>query len=302
MSVALFGLLLLQFFWIRNVHQLTEERFQDDVTQSMQKTALDLERTESMNLMDPDMMKTGLQGSYADFVKTEFGEVMSAQEAIQVRDTFIMKDNKPMRFLVVTGTTIDTATGLRAEHRVITKNFGEITPADIDNSVLGLSDSNAFAIQLNQSFESQIMNKANYLNDLMMKMFTSNFFDDIGLRVNPKFLDSILCRNLLVRDIDTLFTYNVLDKNKESVQFLFGSPHFDPDLKESEYSTLLFPNDIVSSDYQLLVSFPKERLYVWKNMSGTLIGSLLLVLIVVFAFYFADKNSCRKLKMILSAI
>ena len=199
-----------------------------------------------------------------------------------------------MRFLVVTGTTIDTATGLRAEHRVITKNFGEITPADIDNSVLGLSDSNAFAIQLNQSFESQIMNKANYLNDLMMKMFTSNFFDDIGLRVNPKFLDSILCRNLLVRDIDTLFTYNVLDKNKESVQFLFGSPHFDPDLKESEYSTLLFPNDIVSSDYQLLVSFPKERLYVWKNMSGTLIGSLLLVLIVVFAFYFAVSTIYRQ--------
>lgn len=287
MSVALFGLLLLQFFWIRNVHQLTEESFQDDVDQCLEKTTLDLEHSESMNLMNPDFMKTGLQGSYADFVKSEFGEVMAAKEAIQVRDTIIWKDGEPMRFLVVAGTTIDTASGLRTEHRVITKNYGEISPADIDNSVLGISDSNSFAIQLDRSFESQIMNKANYLNDLMLKMFTSNLFDDIALRVNPKFLDSILCRNLMVKEIDTLFTYNIIDKNNESVQFLYGSPHWDPKLKQSEYSALLFPNDIVSGDYQLLISFPKESVYVWKNMSGTLIASILLVIIVVFAFFFA---------------
>ncbi|MBD3637388.1 MAG: HAMP domain-containing histidine kinase [Crocinitomicaceae bacterium] len=287
MSVALFGLLLLQFFWIRNVHHLTEERFHDDVTQSLEKTALDMEHSETMNLMGPDIYKQGLQGSYTDFVRNEFGEVMAAQEAIKVRDTIIFKDGQPMRFLVVMGTTIDTATGLRAEHRVITKNLGEFTPTDIDNSVLGINDTNAFAIQLDQSFERQIINKANYLNDLFMKMFTSNYFDDLSLRVNPKFLDSILCKNFSRKDIDTLFTYNILDKNRESVEFMFNSPHLDPTLKESEYATLLFPNDIVSGDYQLLVSFPKEDLYVWKNMSGTLIGSALLVIIVVFAFYFA---------------
>lgn len=294
MSVALFGLLLLQFFWIRNVHQLTQERFHDDVSQCIEKTTLDLEHTESMNLINPDLMKTGLQGSYADFVKTEFGEVMAAKESIQVRDTIIWKDGESMRFLVVSGTTIDTASGLRTEHRVITKNYGQITPSDIDNSMLGFSDSNAFAIQLDQSFESQIMNKANYLNELMLKMFTSNFFDDIALRVNPRFVDSILCRNLMIKEIDTLFTYNIVDKNRESVQFLFGSSHYDPGLKESDFEALLFPNDIVSGDYKLLVSFPQEGIYVWKNMSGTLLGSILLVLIVVFAFIFAVSTIYRQ--------
>lgn len=287
MTLALFGLLLLQFFWISNVHQLTEEQFQKDVSQCLEKTALDVEHSETMNLMGPDMYRQGLQGSYTDFVRSEFGEVMSAKEAIQVRDTIIRKDGKPMRFLVVTGTTIDTATGLRAEHRVITKNLGQIAPADVDNSILGMSDTNSFAIQLNRSFERQIMNKANHLNELMAKMFTSNFFDDIALRVNPRFLDSILCHNLQVREIDTLFAYNVIDKNREPVEFMFGSPHLDPNLIESDFSTLLFPNDIVSGDYKLLISFPEEDLYVWKNMSGTLMGSILLIVIVVFAFYFA---------------
>ncbi|UKN03060.1 HAMP domain-containing histidine kinase [Paracrocinitomix mangrovi] len=287
MSVALVGLLLLQFFWIRNVHYLAEEQFQEDVNQCLEKTSSDLEHAETVNLMEPDLYKRGLQGSYTDFVRSEFGEVMSAQEAIQVRDTIIVKDGEPMRFLVVMGTTIDTATGLRAEHRVITKNYGEIAPTDIENSVLGISDTNSFAIQLNRSFERQIMNKADYLNKLMVNIFTNNIFDDIALRVDPRYLDSVLAKNLSVKKIDTLFTFNVVDRNYESVEFFIKSPHLDPDLTSSQYNTLLFPSDIVSGDYQLLISFPKERLYVWKNMAGTLVGSLLLVLIVVFAFYFA---------------
>lgn len=287
MAIALFGLLLLQFFWLSNVHQLTEDQFHEDVQSSLERTALDMEHAEASNIMGPDAFKQGLQGTYTDFVRSEFGEIITAKEAIQVRDTIILKDGEPMRFLVVTGTTIDTATGLRAEHRVITKNLGEITPANVENSVLGIEDSNSFAIQLDRSFEHQIMNKANHLNELMMKMFTSNFFDDMALRLHPRFLDSILCRNLLNKEIDTLFTYNVIDKNNESVEFMIGSPHLDPELKDSEFSTLLFPNDIYSGNYQLLISFPKERLYVWKNMSGTVIGSLLLILIVVFAFFFA---------------
>ena len=293
MSVALFGLLLLQFFWLRNVHQITEESFKEDVLESLENTASDMEMMETMNLMGPEMYQKGLQGSYTDFVKTEFGEVLSAQEAIHVRDTIIMKDDEPMRFLVVSGTTIDTATGLRAEHRVITKNLGQITPANIENSVVGI-DSNAFAIQLNRSFEKQIMNKANHLNDMVMKMFTSNFFDDIALRVNPKLLDSILERNLSIRNIDTLFAYNVIDQRNKSVEFLSKSEHLDPSLTSSEYSTVLFPGDVLSSDYKLLISFPKERVYIWKNMSGTVIGSLLLVLIVVFAFYFAVSTIYRQ--------
>lgn len=281
------GLMLLQFFWIKNVYQTTEAQFNTDVEKSLEQTSLDLEHAEALNLLGPDSYQQGLQGSYTDFVRSEFGEVMSAKEAILVRDTIIYKDGEPMRFLVVTGTTIDTATGLRAEHKVITKNLGEITPTNIENSVLGINDTNAFAIQLNQSFERQIMNKANHLNDLMMKMFATNFFDDISLRLNPFIIDSMLARNLIIREIDTTFTFNIIDKYHEPVEFMYKSPHQDPSLLVSDHNTMLFPNDIVSGGHQLLISFPQENIYVWRTMSGTLVGSLLLIIIVVLAFYFA---------------
>mgnify|MGYP000273775958 CR=1 FL=1 len=297
MSVAVIGLLLLQFFWLTDVHEQANNKLEEDVQTCLNKTAIDLEHAETMQLMSPDAYQQGLQGSYTDFVRSEFGEVMSAKEAIVVRDTVIFKGGDPMHFLVVSGTSIDTATGLSTEHKVITKNLGEITPTNIENSVLGLSDTNAFAIQLNKSFERQIMNKANHINELMMKIFAGNFFDDITLRLNPYLLDSLMSRNLTALKIDTSFTYNVLDKTGRPVEFKNFSSHFDSSLVDKKYVVDLYPNDVVSGGQQIVVAFPEQNLMVWKTMTGTLVGSIILVLIVLLAFYFAVSTIFKQKKL-----
>lgn len=287
MSIALAGLLLLQFFWIKNVFQVTEKQFSDDVKKSLESTASDLEKMEATRLLHPDLFKQGLQGSYADFLNSEFGDLMTLDETIEIKDTVIMKNDEAYRFLVVTGTTIDTATGLLAEHKVITKKIGDMQPADIEGSVLSFQDSNSFAIPLNNSFEKQIMLKAQYLNEMMVKMFTSNYFDDIGFRINLKVVDSLIAKNLLSNKIDTSYGYNILSIDERVNKFSCKSPNFEPALLEGDFITTLFPNDIVPSNYQLTIRFPKESAYLWRGMASTLVASFLLVLIIVFAFYFA---------------
>ena len=51
-----------------------------------------------------------MQGSYADFVNREFGDVMKVDESIQIRYTVIIKDGEKYQFLVLKGTTFDTTT------------------------------------------------------------------------------------------------------------------------------------------------------------------------------------------------
>lgn len=287
MSIALISLILLQYFWIRNVHQLTEDRFKEDVTNSLEKTARDLEKIEMAPLLQQELFESGLQGSYADFVNREFGDVMRVDESIQIRDTVISKNGQKYQFLVVSGTTIDTATGLLAEHRIITKRLGDIIPSDVESSVLSFRDSNSYAIQLNNSFNRQIMRKAHYLDEIMVKMFTGNYFDDIALRLDVNVLDSLLRYNFMRNGLDTNYRFNVIHKGGKTPNFVRGSLNFDPNLKFSEFKTLLFPNDIVEGEYDVVVTFPNESSYLWKEMSGTLTASVLLVLIIVFAFYLA---------------
>ncbi len=294
MSIALSGLLLLQFYWIRNVHRSTQNSFAEKVESSLERTALDLERIEAVKLLHPELFEQGLKGSYADFVNSEFGDIMQVDESIEIRDTVISKDGEQYRFLVLKGTTIDTASGLLAEHRILTKNLGDVIPSDLENSVLSFQDSNSFAIQLNNSFEQQIMLKAQFLNEMMVKMFTGNYFDDISLRLNVVVLDSILSRNLINNKLDTNFTFNIIGDDVRVPDFIVNRTHFDAALTADQFSTLLYPNDIVKGNYKLAIAFPEKKFFLWKEMAGTLLGSLLLVMIIVFAFYLSVSTIYRQ--------
>lgn len=287
MSVALLGLLLLQFYWIKNVHETTESRFNDRVKNALETTAEDLEKIEAMRLIQPELFEQGLKGSYADFVNSEFGDVMQVDESIEIRDTVITKDGEMYHFLVLKGTTIDTATGLLAEHRVITKSLGDIMPSDLGSSVITFNDSNSFAIQVDNSFDQQIMNKAKFINDMMVELFTRNYFDEIGLRVNLIVLDSLLGKNLEKNELDTNYSFNIVSTEGKTPSFVQTTSKLDTDLASSAFKTELYPSDVVPSNYELILDIPNSRLFLWKEMAGTLLGSVLLVLIIVFAFYLA---------------
>lgn len=288
MSLALLGILLLQYFWISNVHTTANDRFDEKVQLCLQETVTDIELDEARRRLNPDEY-------FESIVMNEFGEIMQVQEAIQVRDTVIMMDGEPLTFLVVTGTTIDTATGLRTEQKVITKDLGQITAADIDTDILGINDTDGFAIQLNKSFEQQIMSKAIYLNHLMSSMFSQSFFTDLNLRISAFRVDSILSRNLRRYGLDTSFTFNLIHgETGQPVLYTEYPLRYQTGLMTSDFSIGMFPGDAMPNPYQLLVEFPEIKSYIWKEMTGTLIASFLLVLIVVFAFYFAVSTIFRQ--------
>lgn len=290
MSAAVLGLFFLQFGWIRNVHKLTEQKFNENVQIALAKTALDLEKFEMVQLMNPEVFDEGLEGSLDDYVKS-VGYVIQAQESISLRDTIIFVDGEKQKFWLVQGNLIDTTTGLRASHRVLTRDLRQDEPLAVENELLGLdADTNSFAIQWNESFEKQINKKTIYLNYLIESMFTTNPVEDISLRLNLYILDSLLSQNLILNDIDTTFRFNIVKDSLWKHKFKFKSPHFDETLKESQHSTLLYPSDVIPSEYRLMVSFPGQGLFVWKEMAGTIAASILLVLIVMFAFYFAVRT------------
>jgi two-component system phosphate regulon sensor histidine kinase PhoR len=290
MTVAVLGLFFLQFGWIRNVHKVTEQKFSENVQIALTKTAIDLETFEMIQLMNPELFDQGLEGSLDDYVKSS-GYMIQSQESISIRDTIVFVDGEKLKYLLVQGNLIDTATGLRASHRVLTPDLRQIEVPQVENAILGLDDdTNSFAIQWDESFEKQINKKTFYLNLLIERMFSTNPVDDISLRLNLYILDSLLTHNLLTNGIDTSFTFNILKDSVPHANFKTGSSHYDKSLITSEHKTLLYSNDIIPSEYYLLVSFPSQGFYVWKEMAGTIVGSFVLVLIVMFAFFFAVRT------------
>jgi two-component system, OmpR family, phosphate regulon sensor histidine kinase PhoR len=242
MSVALVGLLLLQIFWIDNVHFITNERFKDNIQSCLERTISKLEAIEAKELMNPIAFEKGLQGSYADFVKSEYGQVIQYEDATEVRDTTLIVKGEPQKYLVVNGIVTDSATGLVSETRVLTKDLGEIVPVELEDPVS--IDSNSLWIQLDKSFERQIMIKARRLNELVVNMFADNLFDEIAFRLDLAVLDSVIVENLNSLDMDTNFTYNIVDLQGRSINFTKSTRNRDSTLSESDYQTLLFQASI----------------------------------------------------------
>lgn len=285
MSVALLGLLLLQFYWIKNVHQLAEDRFKDQVTSALENTAADLEMLERMPLFNQNLTKQDLQDNYKDFVNSEFGDVMRVDESIEIRDTTITRDGEKYQFLVVRGSITDSTTGLTAESRILTKKLGDIIPSDLEGDVLQFQDSNSYAIQVSNSFNRQIMRKSQSLSEMMLSMYSGNYFDDISFRLNVFMLDSILAKNLIKFELDTSFIFSITSAQDAGVTFVKAPVHYSETAIETEFRTLLYPSDMMNNDYELAVSFPNQKSFLWKEMTGTLFASVFLVFIIVFAFY-----------------
>lgn len=290
MSAAVLGLFFLQFGWIRNVHKLTEQKFNENVQIALNKTAIDLETFEMVQMMNPELFDQGVEGWLDDYVKNA-GYVLQSQESISLRDTTIFVEGEKQKYLLVQGNLIDTATGLRASHRVLTPDLRQLEEVRMDNSVLNLNeDTNSLYIQWDESFEAQINRKTFYLNYLIERMFTTNPVDDISLRLNMSILDSLLAHNLQLSGIDTTYHFNILRDSVAHLKFKQTSRHYNPELTESSHSVLLYPNDVIPSEYHLMVAFPGQDLFVWKEMAGTIATSIALVLIVIFAFYFAVRT------------
>ncbi|HIP37576.1 MAG TPA: HAMP domain-containing histidine kinase [Crocinitomix sp.] len=291
MSVALFGLLLLQFYWIRNVHQLHLERFTKEATNAIKSAVYDLE-----NIEQNAVYSTIRNQKLSQNLKNRFGfnSVLKNEQIITIKDTSLScnpdySTNCNTDYLVVSGISFDSLTGVTAEHRVITQNYSKLFKQNIEhnNIITGLDSTVTFNDKIGKVFEEGLLKKSKFLNEMLLKMFTSNLFDDIKLRLNPMVLDSILYIKLKNFSIDTTYLFRVVNEKNNVVDFNNTPKRYSSNINNADFRFKLYPSDFSSSNFYLEIDFPNKKVYLFKQMLGTLIAAILLVCMVVFAFYFA---------------
>jgi two-component system phosphate regulon sensor histidine kinase PhoR len=206
MSAALVGLLLLQFYWIRNVHELHDEQFKSEVDEAVESAILDVENYER-NLLYSNVNSNSFNSSLSSN-QFSFGDALKGYESISIQDSSVIANDNHLDYLILSGVTVDSASGVSAQHRVVTQNANKEIGTDLQ------------PVSLNNNFENNLMAKSKYLNELMLKMFTTNVFDDITLRMNPTVLDTLIKTRLSYFKIDTLFNFRITEKSGELIEFI----------------------------------------------------------------------------------
>jgi len=296
MSVAMVGLVLLQSYWIRNVHELHNEQFKKEVNIAVETAIVDIENFER-NIIFSTVNGGGLSNRIGKN-QFSFGNILGSNQSISIKDTTINANNINLDYLVLSGITTDSLTGTTAEHRVVTQNLNQFSDLALEKSTFNSTDSSfAFPVKIGNSFEKKLMVKSKYLNELMLKMFTTNVFDDITMRLNPTVLDTLIKNRLKYNKIDTLFNFRVKNSKNKVIDFRSNLINYRTVIEDPEFSYKLYPSDLVSDAFYVELDFPNKKSYMFKQMFSTLLAALFLVLMVMFAFYFAVSTIFKQKKV-----
>lgn len=145
------------------------------------------------------------------------------------------------------------------------------------------------AVQLNRK-------KAFLLNQMFDEVFNSPFVPNIENRITKGQLDTLLHQILSDKGIKAKYEFGVFSEGR-NIMVIEKNPGFQKELMEKGLFFQLFPgNNYAAPDY-LLIWFPEQTRYLLVQMSGMLIISGVLMLIIIFSFVIVIISIIRQKKL-----
>ena len=133
------------------------------------------------------------------------------------------------------------------------------------------------------------------VSEVIESLMGVNIYKSVLERLNKQVLDSLLRLELLNRGIKTKYQYGVFDYDGNII--LIDSVSNLDKVKNSGYFAQLFPNDVLESPHFLSIYFPYKKGYLLKTMGVMLLTSVLLLIVIVWAFTYTIQTIFKQKKL-----
>lgn len=289
--IAIFALLLIQIFQTLQLYDRKSDDFKSKVNTVLERIAIRYEKIEDVRkyrkLMDKDVAD-----QYKDVLKEEFQNLFEVQESIEIKDTILNTRGVIEKYLIVTGKSYDSITGLYSKQEVLARDVRHIRDLlDGDTKSLFHEDSVKAAYHLDQRVTNRIIKKAKYINEVMVQTFRDNLYMLPSERVDVNLLDSLIHKELLSDKLPDDYQFVITDEYNQAIKFTKTPSCYNAHVDtSSSQMVLLFPNKILDDKLFLHVFFPKSQFYVVKSMGSLLVISLTLAVLILIALTFMLKT------------
>ena len=271
MSIALIGIISVQYFWIKNTIEITEKQFTSNVKFSLAKVSDDIkhrEFEEFYNDIAERYKEEGESLEYSDVRKYIFERIDTATNERFTYSQSIIEANYKVPTEFFENDSIDFKEIFTKEEFVITKNL--------------------FLDNLNESNPEERIEKVGRFNaaekaniQKAYSAITSRI--PIHKRVSNREITSRLEKELKSRGINTNFKYGIYSNGLATP---VKSGYFRKEAGKS-YMVPIFADDNGNSNFQLFVTFPEKKNFIIDSMSTLLSLSGLFILIIIAAFVVA---------------
>jgi two-component system phosphate regulon sensor histidine kinase PhoR len=264
---ALIGLVVIQIYWIDNAVTLKEEDFKRNVRSALFSVSDKLDKLDAAYRLEVHKKNQQL---FSNRMNSLSSSMRNDSTAVFQKD----------------GVTYKVSEKQSNDGQVYEKSIQTISP----NGQVGFELSIQGKGQVNVSQN----NKPSSFNQMFEGMVGSRN-RTIKERLNKDLLDSLLKSELLNRGIKAKYQYGVFDYSGN--ELIVDSISNINKIRQSGFYSQLFPNDVMQTPYFLSVFFPHKKGYLLRTMWLMLSTSVLLLIIIVWAFTFTIQTIFKQKKL-----
>jgi len=290
--LALFSLILLQFYWIRIAMNATESVFKDNVLYAMEKVARKLEQREALFVLKQkinDEIKV-VDDYFAVDVDSAGNAIWREGKTVRVRQRVGGNPEDGIVYDVEEETKI-SKTGKALKQKIHRVGENE-TAAVIEFS--GFNEADSVRRRQEVIRHNKYMRMSKMVTDIVSELINQE--KSIEKRVSLQHADSLLKIELANRDIHLNFVSGIRLVNEATVEVSADTLQ-NLQIIKSPYKVRLFPSDLFGKRYQLAVFFPDKTGYILSSMWVMLLASILLLVLVTFIFAFSIFTIIRQKKI-----
>jgi two-component system, OmpR family, phosphate regulon sensor histidine kinase PhoR len=278
-------LVAVQLYWIDSALMVRKERFENNVNDALHEVVTKLERKATSAKITRRLNLKRMNQAIPSIINGN-------------KSGIDQLDNKNhFRLNVLEEITTDSSGVITKKRRE--KSFaGDSTAKDIFNFGFNFKSKNPFYIHDIDTTSSMewFSKKKDMTNDVFDELVSVNIYNDFNEKIDTTFIDSLLNSELLYRNIKTKYSYAILDHENKMLSRI-ADKEMEEELLNSKYKISLALNNIFVEPKQLSIYFPKENKYILKTMWYLLLGSLILIIVIVWAFYFTVKTIFEQKKI-----
>jgi two-component system, OmpR family, phosphate regulon sensor histidine kinase PhoR len=323
MSLASFGLMGFQYYWVRNAVRINQERFDQNVLQVLSSTIAELEKGETSDVLlsqliqdsalqetifkkiDPIELQIQTSPRYS---RPSVVDTMLALPAPQVSETF-------RRMMSIRGVDISeletffTFMTPEIASSMFTPDEMQILLQEKERQLDYISKSQGFLQRRRQTRQDYMESRTEVTlsDDAIDKILKTNLKIElinqayaelaegqqaILDRLDTGSVKQMLRKRLIEKGISEDFELGLLNDKEE--MFPIGQVADLFRLKTYGVQAKLFPNDIFGKDNFLFIFFPEKNTHVIQQVWLPIVSSVVFIFVIIFCFIYAIKVIIRQ--------
>ncbi|MBP6411836.1 MAG: hypothetical protein KA450_00185, partial [Bacteroidia bacterium] len=282
--IALIGLISIQVYWIKSALEIKEHHFDFAVNEALKGVVA---RMEKKSTADKITRKFALRKQGVSWLAPYTKDAKSKGADFKKYDTHIYEElqlDSGEATLKKTKQNSFTSDSLLSDELT-----SELTRKIKSGLTLGNKDST-------ELIHDWMNHKSEVVNNVFDEFVSVNIYNNYDEKVDTVILDSILATELKEKNIHASYLYGVL-KNKGNY-FSKGVLEKDKNnILQSKFQVNLAPDNMFIPAKYLSIYFPNQKNYIISNLWFLFVGSGLLVLTLILAFYYTISTIFKQKKL-----